>query len=194
MAQRIISKAAASRVISELIGTRIEASAIDRLMKVGLLHSSDGRVITDSLTDLARSYDYCADWSVFDSPAVHRVSVSERRPSFRLEEGTSDLLRTHRGVDFAGVDLEENVRGSCGGWIISDDRLDVAVDCDGVLVAAVKGFIKPGMVRRIVGHTRTDRGEAFVLTEADPSLDEIVGSGLVMPIAATTNRWEVWDL
>lgn len=194
MAQRTVSKAAASRIAAEAIGTRIEASAIDRLMKVGLLDSIGGQVDINTLISLIDHYDYCDDWAIFDSPAVHRVSVSERRPSFRLEDGTSELLRTHRGVDFTEVDLDENVRGVCGGWNISGDRLDDAVNCDGVLVAAVKGFIAPGMARRIIGHTRTDRGEAFVFTRSDRALDEIVGSGLVMPIAATTNRWEVWDL
>src|SRR5699024_12871415 len=119
---------------------------------------------------------------------------SERSPSSRLQDRPPELRRTHLGVDYTEVDSEENVRGLRRGWNISRDRLDTAMTCGGVLVAAVKGFIAPGMARSIVGHTRTDRGEAFIFTRADHALDEIVGSGLVMPIAATTNRWEVWDL
>ena len=194
MTRSTITKAASARIASELLGTRIEPSAIDRLAKVGLLRSADGKVLTDDLIALARSHDYCDDWAIFDSPAVHRVSVSKREYSFRLEAGTDEVLRTHLGVDFVEVDIDENMRGSRGGWSISPDRLDAAVEVGGVFVAAVKGFIEPGMAQRIVGHTRTDQGEAFVFTRRESLLDEIVGGGLVMPIAATTNRWEVWDL
>ena len=191
MPEELITLGRAAAILDDNFDVPVPRGKVEMWVRTRLLTGVGDRVKGIEVRDLARRSRE-AGWQGFPAAMVHRVSVAAPCASV-VRDQNGQVLRRRSGHDFvsAATAPAEDARGFEGVWPVAEDKLDEAVRLGGLLCATVKGYVGPGMLRRIVDHERTAGGLVWFHTAAEEELESFVGAGLMVPVTpGAKNRWE----
>lgn len=191
MPEELITLGRAAAILDDNFDVPVSRGKVEMWVRTRLLTAVGDRVEEAEVRGLARR-SRGVGWQAFPSAMVHRVSVAAPCASV-VRDQNGQVLRRQSGYDFARAAAVPVVdaRGFEGVWPVAEDKLDEAVRLGGLLCATVKGYVGPGMLRRIVDRQRTADGLVWFHTAAEKTLDSFVGTGLMVPVTpGAKNRWE----
>lgn len=191
MPEDLITLGRAAAILDDNFDVPVSRGKVEMWVRTRLLTGLGDRVKEAEVRALVgRSRE--VGWQDFPAAMVHRVSVAAPCASV-VRDRDGRVLRRRSGHDFVSATKAPAVdaRGFEGVWPVAEDKLDEAVRVGGLLCATVKGYVGPGMLRRIVDHERTADGLVWFHTAADEELESFVGTGLMVPVTpGAKNRWE----
>lgn len=191
MPEELITLGRAAAILDDNFDVPVSRGKVEMWARTRLLTAVGDRVKESEVRGLAQR-SRGVGWQAFPAAMVHRVSVAAPCVSV-VRDQNGQVLRRQSGHDFvcAAASPVVDAGGFEGVWPVTQDKLDDAVRLGGLLCATVKGYVGPGMLRRIVGHQRTADGLVWFHTAADEALDSFVGAGLMVPVTpGAKNRWE----
>lgn len=119
-----------------------------------------------------------------------RGSVLHKRPDATVSPDPR-MSRDDMGVDLddLGVNDGEFLMGFEGVWQVSDDNADLAVLRGTHLMASLRGYTHPSMIRKIVGWDHLDGLKWFHTASPDAAVLNWIGTGVILPPDASTGVW-----
>lgn len=148
---------------------------------------NSSRSLRDFLTNT-----FPARYDAYPDPkgGLLRVSVLHKRPD-PVHSPDPRMDRTHKGVDLD--DLHANptdfIKGFEGVWDISDENADLAVKQGTHLMASLRGYTHPSMVRKIKGYSRINGYVWFHTDGPDARVRKWFGTGVILPRDNSTGVW-----
>lgn len=115
------------------------------------------------------------------NPRIFRVSVTPREPNEVRHAHTGRVLRADKGVDYT---LDPASAGALGGWegVWPLRQRDLGDLCDhqGLLLATCRGYVGPGYIRTVVGHSPVEASSRRYLhtAPAPAEVQDFLGTGI----------------
>lgn len=185
-----------AKTLTSVYGNRsFKNSTITSMVKANVLHSApQGGVDENSLRRFIAN-TRAEDYSTYPDPdgGLLRVSVLHKRESLSLQRHHDPRIQRM----FKGVDINDHtqapstfLKGFEGIWGVSEKGADLAVQSGTHLLASLRGYTHPSMVRKIVDWSiAIDGYRWFHTVPADPAVSAWIGSGVILP---ADDRRGVW--
>ena len=196
-----VSRRKAADTLSAIYGNRSFAiSTITSMLKANILLGDPAGGVSQSAppVNCALSlHDFIArtraeSYSTYPDPAggLLRGSVLHKRPDATVSADPR-MSRDDMGIDLddLGVSDGEFLMGFEGVWQVSDENADLAVLHGTHLMASLRGYTHPSMIRKIVGWDHIDGFVWFHTASPDAAVLNWIGTGVILPPDDRTGTW-----